>query len=287
MKTALIISVLIVSAAVLFLLSLVLMRTEKPDRERLSAFLNRNIAHRGLYNLQSGIPENSLAAFEIACARGFAIELDVQLTRDGHIVVFHDFNLKRMCGINKKVRRLSLSELEKLSLNGTEHKIPTFSKVLETVNGRVPLLIELKIPNFSAELCRKLDRELKAYRGDYAVQSFNPVGVRWYMKNRPEVTRGQLSGNIYHFRERPVIVFCFVIANLLTNFFTKPHFISYQQSYSDHLSFRLCKKFYSPITFGWTARNESDYLKTSRNFDAVIFDTMQLNSPFIDRNMQQ
>ena len=101
------------------------------------------IAHRGLYN-RLDTPENSMKSFENAILKGYAIELDVNMTNDGHLVVFHDESLKRMTGIKNNITALDLNEIKKLKLLGTNNLIPTFEDVLMLVKGKVPLMIELK-----------------------------------------------------------------------------------------------------------------------------------------------
>ena len=93
----------------------------------------RFIAHRGLFN-RLDTPENSMKAFENAIEKGYAIELDVNMSLDGHLVVFHDISLKRMTGIKNDVNLLNLNELKKLKLLGTDNVIPTFEDVLMLVS---------------------------------------------------------------------------------------------------------------------------------------------------------
>ena len=110
-------------------------------------------AHRGLYG--GGVPENSLPAFRRAAEMGIGIELDVQLTKDGRVAVFHDAGLRRVCGVDGRLCDRTLAELRRLTLCGSAEHIPTLDEVLETVGGRVPLLVELKKGPHGAELCRR------------------------------------------------------------------------------------------------------------------------------------
>ena len=121
-------------------------------------FMYKNFAHRGLHSRDKSIPENSLAAFERAASAGYGMELDVQLSRDGEVVVFHDDDLKRVCGVEAKVADLTLEELRKLRLCGTEETIPLFSEVLKCVRGRGALIVELKNGKRNKELCEKTSR---------------------------------------------------------------------------------------------------------------------------------
>ena len=100
------------------------------------------VAHRGLHD--DILPENSIPAFRAALERGFNIEIDVHLSSDGHLVVFHDDNLKRVCGVDKKVAKCTLEELRTMRLKGTENTIPTFDEFLALVDGKVGILCEIK-----------------------------------------------------------------------------------------------------------------------------------------------
>ena len=81
----------------LYLLVFIRPRGKTPEDNALLC----DYAHRGLHG--DGVPENSLEAFELACQAGFGIELDVQLSSDGEVVVFHDYTLNRMTGVDKKL----------------------------------------------------------------------------------------------------------------------------------------------------------------------------------------
>ena len=118
-------------------------------RRRMAAWKGVSFAHRGLHG--EGAAENTMTAFERACAAGVGIELDVQLTKDGELVVFHDDDLKRMTGDPRRVDEVDLAELQALDLPYGEH-IPRFEGVLARIDGRVPLLVELKNGKRNAEL---------------------------------------------------------------------------------------------------------------------------------------
>jgi glycerophosphoryl diester phosphodiesterase len=136
------------------------------------------IAHRGLHDLAAGRPENSLAAFARCCETGFAAEMDVRLSRDGEVVVFHDRALRRLTGAAGRVEDLLAAELTALAILGTGERVPLLRDVLELVDGRVPLLIELKPCALGPELERAVVRALWGYRGDVAIQSFKRRSVK-------------------------------------------------------------------------------------------------------------
>lgn len=112
-------------------------------------------AHRGLHNLSEGVPENSMAAFRRAAEHGYGIELDVQLTRDGQVIVAHDYDLKRICGIEKEIDSLTYEELSRFPILGTEERIPLLEDVLKLVKGQVPLIVEIKYKHLGSTICKK------------------------------------------------------------------------------------------------------------------------------------
>lgn len=151
------------------------------------------IAHRGLHSKELWAPENSAEAFRRAVDKGYAIELDIHLTKDNYVAVFHDENLFRMTGVNKQITEMTMQELKDLRLQGTSEKIPTLQEVLKIVNGKVPILIELKDSTKQiGRLERALQFTMRYYKGDWAVQSFSPLRMHWVKKNMPNVKRGQL-----------------------------------------------------------------------------------------------
>lgn len=157
-------------------LSVYMLRPETEKTRSFAAFDNTMIAHRGLFNNNSDAPENSLAAFRNALEHGFGMELDVQLTKDGKLVVFHDFDLKRMCGVHKKLTELTYAELEQYSLKNSTEKIPLFSDVLELVNGKVPLVVEIKV-DFDYKEPRK--RRLQCCQNTRAFIVWNAL-IHWH-----------------------------------------------------------------------------------------------------------
>lgn len=225
------------------------------------------IAHRGFHN--SEFPENSVGSFESAIQEGFAIELDLQVTKDNKVVVFHDEHLERMTGVNKNIRECTYNEIKPLRLLKTEEPIPLFSDVLELVNGKVPLMVELKnkrkVGNFEKS-CYTL---LENYQGEFVIQSFNPYSVGWFVHNAPSVGRGQLSGSFkgesLSFYKR------LILSNLLLNNVSKPHFINYEIDYMHKLPNRYKNQKQIPI-LGWTARSEEKYRAALKICDNVVFE---------------
>lgn len=151
---------------------------------------DRPIAHRGLHNAE--LPENSLPAFENAIAHNFNIEIDVHLTKDKHLVVFHDDNLKRVCGVDKKVKKCTLAELKTYRLAGSEYTIPTFDEFLQLVDGKVGILCEIKGVNpCDNSIVKATVERLKTYKGNIALQSFNFGAVK-YARKHSNLPSGEL-----------------------------------------------------------------------------------------------
>jgi len=154
---------------------------------------NNNIAHRGLYT--KNIPENSLDAFLNATKHGYDVELDLQLTKDKKIIVFHDNNLKRLCGIDQRIDQVPYSFLMPLKLKHTESKIPLFKEVLDTLPDSTHLMIELKTGKHNKELVTLFLETIKEYDFDFAVQSFDPRIVHMIKKHLPNIPHGYISNN--------------------------------------------------------------------------------------------
>ena len=226
------------------------------------------IAHRGLFDREK-IPENSMLAFDKALEKGYSIEVDVNMTQDGYIVVFHDNSLKRMTGIKNDITTMTLSEIKKLKLLGTENKIPTFEDVLLQVSGKVPILIEVKPNSKYKELMEKLINLLEKYNGKYSIQSFDPRIVYWLKKNMPQISRGQISSK--NIREVKSRILKILLGKMVFNVITKPNFVSYQ-----YLS--INEKFYKKQknkgreVIAWTLKNKEDYEKIRDYCDMVVFE---------------
>ncbi len=234
-----------------------------PDRH---VWEGQYVAHRGLHGLAPNTPENSMAAFRGALEHGLAIETDVHLSADGEVVLFHDDDLTRMCGVEGTPETSTLAELKQLRLAGTEETIPTLRELLELVNGAVPLLIEIKCrPGMPcAALCRAVDRLLSQYEGVYAIQSFYPPALWWYRWHHPNVFRGQLSAGFYKDKPHMRALGCLVF-----NWLSRPDFISYEHETVSHPCRRLCSRM-GAYLFGWTFRTPGAVDKTQ--FCTYIFE---------------
>lgn len=269
---------LIICAAVLILLYLLAIMPKLRKNPAMKQFDGWLYAHRGLHKNKSKAPENSLPAFKLAVEHGFGIELDVQLTKDKVPVVFHDYDLNRACGVDIKVTDLTYEELKKYTLFKSKETIPTFREVLDLVDGKVPLIVELKIPWNPVETCLAASRELKNYKGLYCIESFNPFGLIWYKKHHPEIVRGQLSTDFVKDEIEGNKVQYFILKHLLFNFLTKPDFIAYHHIYKKSLSFSICRKLYKVKTVAWTIKSQQELDENKGYFDLFIFDKFDPNA---------
>lgn len=261
---------LVILAVLVFLIllySLVLVRPKK--YKNLNQNLLCNYAHRGLHD--ANIPENSMAAFERAVEKGYGIELDVQLSKDGVVTVFHDYTLNRMTGIDKKLCELDSEELQRLTLNGTNQTIPTFKQVLELVNGKVPLLVELKGENLDTALCEKVAELLYEYKGDYCIESFNPLLIKAIKKYLPNAFCGQLFTNVCRDKKK-YSVLNIVLSFMAFNFLAKPNFIAFNQKDRNSIPVILTTKLYKAPKFVWTVNNKDDFDTALKNQECAIFE---------------
>lgn len=224
------------------------------------------IAHRGYHN--KTLPENSLSAFSKAIEKGYAIELDVQLLADGTVAVFHDDSLARMTENDGYIKYLSKADLKVLTLKGSKEHIPTLQEVLTLVDGRVPILIEIKNKYKVGKLEQNVIDLLKNYKGEFAVQSFNPFSLAYFRQHAPNILRGQLSGGM-----KKTEMSWFKKSLLRKMRFNKkvsqPHFISYEAS---ELPNRYVKKYKHLPLLAWTIKSKEEYLNVVKVCDNIIFE---------------
>ena len=256
---------LFVTLGVLFLLA------PGKRRREIEKYKTVKFAHRGLHG--EGVAENSISAFAAAKREGFGIELDVQLSSDGELVVFHDATLNRVCGVEGRVKDFTAAQLSRLSLLGTAEGIPTLSQVLELIDGSVPLLIEIKMENGEHGIAEKLVSVIEGYKGDFIVESFNPLGLRVIKKLRPDVLRGILSCEYMKRDEYKGKLLYRLLENLMLNFLMRPDFIAYEQVGYANGFLRFIRRAFAPPLFAWTVKSADEETQAiSHGFDTVIFE---------------
>ena len=272
MKSSKIIIILSIALALLFAIVVFYnfaTAGEAISEDKISWIKETPIAHRGLHT--KDIPENSLSAFENALKNNYAIELDVQFTKDKEVVVFHDENLKRMTNDTRNIEDVNYDELKNLRLGNTNEIIPTLEEVLELVDSKVAILIEIKDCKDYIELSEKTYEILKGYEGNYAIQSFNPFILEWYKNNASEVVRGQLSGTFTEGSESLNSFEKFVLKNMLLNFKSKPNYIGYDLEGIPKSKLESLRKKGVPIIV-WTVKNKEDMEKAYKYSDNITFE---------------
>lgn len=223
------------------------------------------IAHRGLHNNEK--PENSIAAFKNACEVGCPVELDVQIIDDSTIIVFHDYDLKRMTAHDGYVANLTKDKLCELRLGGTDECIPTFEQVLQTINGAVPMLIEIKNEGKIGKLEQKVIDMLASYNGEFAVESFNPYSMEYFKKNATGIIRGQLS-MIMTKKNMAGAFRRYMFNSMRVAKISCPDFIAYNAA---DLPNKKLAKLNIP-TIAWTIRSNTEMEKVAPYIDNIIFE---------------
>lgn len=238
-------------------------------RRQVNWLIDRPIAHRGLHNLARGIPENSLGAFDAAIKAALPIEFDVRLTEDQQAIVFHDGNLQRLTGVNRQVASMSLKEIQRLSIAGTDERAPSLAEALEFIGGRVPVLIEVKASRPPGELEGTVFKAIKDYNGLAAVQSFSPKSMRWFRENAPGVIRGQISGT-YRVHDLPSW-HRFFHRHLLMLRISRPDFVAHHVGCLGLPASRLWRRLGGPL-LAWTVRSLNDLDRARGRADGLIFE---------------
>ncbi len=225
------------------------------------------IAHRGLHGEK--VPENSLLAFKQAIKNKLPIELDVSALADGTPVVFHDEKLARLTGCDGFISGLNVTDIENLRLQGTKEKIPTLAEVLELVDGKVPLLIEIKNTGKVGPLEKAVWKELIKYDGEIAIQSFNPYTLEWFKNNAPKIKRGQLASFFTKQELNPIKRYA-LKRMLLNDKVSEPNFIVYN---SANMPNKYLKKYYGVVpVLAYTIKTEGEEIRLKGFADNIIFE---------------
>jgi len=236
----------------------------------LSWIKNGLFAHRGLHTQDHSVPENTLKAFQLAMDKGYGIEMDVNILKDGTIVVFHDKNLKRLCGVDLFLRDLTMEDLKDFRIMNTEEKIHSLSEILGIINGKAPLLIELKPFGDTNVFCSNFMKVMDQYQGLWAMHSFHPAFVRWFRINRPDVIRGQIS-EYFKDDEKMSKINKFLMKHLWVNWVTKPDFINYgihdmPNKYLDRAQKR------GTLVIGYASRSQDEFDKVKQHYSNSVFE---------------
>lgn len=233
------------------------------------------VAHRGLWTAD-GAPENSLAAFQGACARGYGIELDVQLSADGEAMVFHDGSLARMTGAPGKLRDHTAAELRELRLKGTDEWIPTLTETLAEVGHRALVQIELKTPfGEVGPLEKRVCEVLIDHNGPTAVIGFNPYSHAWFAAHHPQILRGLDS---YAWNDRAAEMLApeqrRAFARLEQVEIARPHFLALGLDVLPSARAAELRAQGYPV-IAWTVRSPDEWDAVKDHCDNLIFEGFQ------------
>ncbi len=231
----------------------------------MSLFKNRFIAHRGFHKNQV-IPENSIESFKEAILNNYAIELDINITKDNQIIVFHDENLYRLCGIKENIENINYSFLKGLKLYGSDEYIPLFEEVLALVKGKVPLIIEIKRHKELGVLESFLIDLLNNYKGEYFICSFEKDILHYFKLNNPNLKRGLIFESLpLKFQKYNKTIFLYKF------FKTKPNFISLNYQLISSSIYKFCIQRDISI-LAWTIKTKKECKKVDTKVDGIIFE---------------
>ena len=260
---------LIIGGAILFLYAVYLILIAPGKGFGVKKYKGARFAHRGLHDETRA--ENSMSAFRAAVDAGFGIELDVRLSSDGELVVFHDDTLERVVGKEGRVDAFTADELSEMSLSGTDDGVPRFSEVLSLVDGRVPLLVEIKEDPGNSRVSTKCAEMLSEYKGEFIVESFNPLSVKNAKKTLQNTACGVLSHRYYEYEKYRKPLY-FLLQTLLLNCVCRPAFIAYDHRHYKCSSLRTLQRL-GVTTFAWTVRSEEEEREAYKHgFDGIIFE---------------
>lgn len=235
----------------------------------------RPIAHRGLHERKAGVIENTIGAAKAAMAHGFAIECDVQLTRDLEAVVFHDWTVDRLTTATGKVVDKTAAELAGLTMRDTGDRIPTLSEFLTVLAGATPLVCEIKSAfDGDLRLARRTAEIIKTYDGPVVLKSFDPDVVAALHELAPNHARGIVGEHDYRdgeweklSQERRR-----ALANLLHFPQSRPDFVSWQVKDLDTAAPFLCRNALGLPLMSWTVRTPEQRAKAAAFADQMVFE---------------
>ncbi len=241
-----------------------------------AAFL-RPIAHRGLHAARRGLVENTLPAFEAAIAKGYGIECDLRAAAGGHPVVFHDLTLNRLVRGRGPLAALDPAALKRATFRDGVTRIPAFADLLDLVDGRVPLLVEIKSewdpPDrvFLGKLCKMA----QGYRGPIAFMSFDPAVMASVKELSPGVPRGIVSGNYTGagwWNRKISKARALRLRDLLESAAVAPDFFAYQIGALPTPVTQFTREVLGLPLFTWTVRTAKDRARAAKWADAAIFE---------------
>ncbi len=235
----------------------------------------RPIAHRGLHDKARGVVENTRVAARAAVARGYAIECDIQLTRDGEAVVFHDFTLDRLTQGKGRLDQHSGDELAGIAFRARAETIPKLSDFLEEVAGKTPLIIEIKSAfDGDLRLAARARAILAGYDGPAALKSFDPTPLAFLRAAGFERPLGLVAQARYDLAEWPELAppRRLELAALSDFSAVRPDFLSWHVGDLPHATPELCRNGLGLPVVTWTVRSNDDRARAATWADQMIFE---------------
>ena len=233
----------------------------------------RPIAHRGLHDFSTGMVENTASAFAAAIAGGYAIECDLQLTRDGEAVVFHDDHVERLTEGRGMVKDHTAAEMKQLTMRNSTDKVQTLAELLTQVNGQVPLVIELKsLWDGDARLAQRAIEDLKSYSGPHCLMSFDPDAIAAVRRFAPHIIRGivaeRATDSYYNSLPLPKQTELRTFSHLAR---TRPDFVSFFYEELPWAPITALRASGMPI-ITWTIRSPQQAVMAMRCSDQITFE---------------
>ncbi|EJM98088.1 glycerophosphodiester phosphodiesterase [Phyllobacterium sp. YR531] len=221
------------------------------------------IAHRGLHDLNNKRWENTLSAFDAAASAGYAIECDVHLSADGKAVVFHDGTLDRVAGQKGNIDELTAQQAGEIRIGGTKDRIPTLADSLKLIDGRVPIVIELKgIAGRDDGLVKAVASDLAAYDGQAAIMSFDHHLIRLFGKDAPGIPAGLTAEGL---RDEDIEAHFSMLAYEID-------FVSYNVHHLENRFLEFVRSHLDLPVISWTVRSADDKAKSDALADQITFE---------------
>ena len=240
----------------------------------LEALIAAPVAHRGLHDAARGVIENTASAVQAAIARGYGVEIDVQISADGEAMVHHDEALGRLTDGSAPLASLTAAELATVTFRATADRMMTLGDLLDLIGGRVALLVEIK-SRFDGDvrLAQRCAQVLASYPGPCGVMSFDPTVVAVVRNAAPRLLRGVVAERRFKAPGWTLVpsIHTFMLAHLLHAVRTRPHFLAYRVDDLPAPASRVARAFAVPV-LTWTVRTEAQRARAARWADQMIFE---------------
>ena len=256
----------------IIILIVIFMMTTIPTRKGKNMSWMKGIsAHRGWFSKDQSVAENSMSAFRQALEKNIDIELDIQMTADRKLIVFHDSNLQRMCQVDISVAEATYDEIKQHTFYNSDENIPTLQEVLAEIDGKVNVFIEIKPTDLVDEVCQQVVLILDQYEGNFAICSFNPLVLMWLRKNRPHYIRGQ-NIQFFLFDKRQSILNRVLLTINGYNIFTRADYVSV---HTDIVKFFVWMRMFKGFLSCWAVSNDTDYRQLKKKVDHLIIEFIE------------